>query len=187
MSKKIVDVMEKVRQQFVIGCQKTSNISEFEANKLFDLIDYFSGYGFNRSHSAAYALITYRTAYLKANFPVEFMCALLTSEKDNTEKVVEYVKEASVMGIKVLPPNINTGLAAFNVIGERVIDYGLLAVKNVGGLAIESAVAERQKNGPFQSIFDFCNRVDLRLNNRKVVESLIKCGAMDGLDVYKRQ
>lgn len=187
MSKKIVDVMEKVRQQFVIGCQKTSNISEFEANKLFDLIDYFSGYGFNRSHSAAYALITYRTAYLKANFPVEFMCALLTSEKDNTEKVVEYVKEASVMGIKVLPPNINTGLAAFNVIGERVIDYGLLAVKNVGGLAIESAVAERQKNGPFQSIFDFCNRVDLRLNNRKVVESLIKCGAMDGFKLFRSQ
>ncbi len=187
MSKKIVDVMEKVRQQFVIGCQKTSNISEFEANKLFDLIDYFSGYGFNRSHSAAYALITYRTAYLKANFPVEFMCALLTSEKDNTEKVVEYVKEASVMGIKVLPPNINTGLAAFNVIGERVIDYGLLAVKNVGGLAIESAVAERQKNGPFQSIFDFCNRVDLRLNNRKVVESLIKCGAMDCFKLFRSQ
>lgn len=187
MSKKIVDVMEKVRQQFVVGCQKTSNISEFEANKLFDLIDYFSGYGFNRSHSAAYALITYRTAYLKANFPVEFMCALLTSEKDNTEKVVEYVKEASVMGIKVLPPNINTGLAAFNVIGERVIDYGLLAVKNVGGLAIESAVAERQKNGPFQSIFDFCNRVDLRLNNRKVVESLIKCGAMDCFNLFRSQ
>ena len=179
MSKKITEVMEKVRQQFVIGCQKTSNISEFESNKLFDLIDYFSGYGFNRSHSAAYALITYRTAFLKANFPVEFMCALLTSEKDNTEKVVEYVKEAEAMGIKILNPNINTGIATFNVIGENVVDYGLLAIKNVGGLAIESLVKERQKNGPYQSLFDFCNRVDLRLNNRKVVESLIKCGAMD--------
>ena len=187
MSKKIVEVMEKVRQQFVIGCQKTNNISEFEANKLFDLIDYFSGYGFNRSHSAAYALITYRTAYLKANFPVEFMCALLTSEKDNTEKVVEYVKEAEAMGLKILPPNINTGLAAFNVVGERVIDYGLLAIKNVGGLAIESLAKERQENGAYQSLFDFCNRVDLRLNNRKVVESLIKCGAMDCFKLYRAQ
>lgn len=187
MSKKIVEVMEKVRQQFVIGCQKTSNISEFEANKLFDLIDYFSGYGFNRSHSAAYALITYRTAYLKANYPVEFMCALLTSEKDNTDKVVEYVKEAEAMGIKVLPPNINTGLAAFNVVGERVIDYGLLAIKNVGGLAIESIVAQRQEGGPYLSLFDFCNRVDLRLNNRKVVESLIRCGAMDCFKLNRAQ
>ncbi|MBL8014188.1 MAG: DNA polymerase III subunit alpha, partial [Candidatus Omnitrophica bacterium] len=171
--------------QFVIGCQKTSNISEFEANKLFDLIDYFSGYGFNRSHSAAYALITYRTAYLKANYPVEFMCALLSSEKDNTEKVVEYVKEAELMGIKILPPSINTSIAAFDVVGERVIDYGLLAIKNVGGLAIESLVKERLSNGSYQSLFDFCNRVDLRLNNRKVVESLIRCGAMDCFQISR--
>ncbi len=187
MSKKIAEVMEKVRQQFVEGCRKTSNISEFEANKLFDLIDYFSGYGFNRSHSAAYALITYRTAYLKANYPVEFMCALLTSEKDNTDKVVEYVKEAEAMGIKILPPSINTSLATFNVVGENVIDYGLLAVKNVGALAIESIVHERQKGGPYQSLFDFCNRVDLRLNNKKVVESLVKCGAMDCFKLYRAQ
>ena len=113
------------------------------------------------------------------------MCALLTSEKDNTEKVVEYVKEAEAMGIKILPPNINTGIAAFDVVGERVIDYGLLAIKNVGGLAIESVVKERLENGRFESLFDFCNRVDLRLNNRKVVESLIKCGAMDCFQISR--
>jgi DNA polymerase-3 subunit alpha len=187
MSKKIAEAMEKVRQQFIEGCKKTSNIHEVEANNLFDLIDYFSGYGFNRSHSAAYAVITYRTAYLKANYPVEFMSALLTSEKDNTDKVVEYVKEAEAMGIQVLPPNINTSFANFNVVGENVIDYGLLAVKNIGGLAIDSIVKEREAKGPYESIFDFCGRVDLRLNNRKVVESLVRCGAMDCFGLFRSQ
>jgi DNA polymerase-3 subunit alpha len=187
MSKKIAEAMEKVRQQFIEGCKKTSNLPEAEANQLFDLIDYFSGYGFNRSHSAAYAVITYRTAYLKANYPVEFMCALLTSEKDNTDKVVEYVKEAEAMGIKVLPPNINTSYSNFSVIDEHAIHYGLLAVKNVGGLAIESIVKERETNGKYESIFDFCSRVDLRLNNRKVVESLIRCGAMDCFGLFRSQ
>jgi DNA polymerase-3 subunit alpha len=187
MSKKIAEVMEKVRQQFVAGCKTASGLPEFEANALFDLIDYFSGYGFNRSHSAAYAVITYRTAYLKANYPVEFMCALLTSEKDNTEKVVEYVKEAEAMGITVRPPNINTSRSNFSVVNEKTINYGLLAVKNVGGLAIDSIVKEREANGPFESVFDFCDRVDLRLNNRKVVESLVRCGAMDCFGFFRSQ
>ncbi len=187
MSKKIAEVMEKVRQQFVAGCKTTSNLPEHEANALFDLIDYFSGYGFNRSHSAAYALITYRTAYLKSNYPVEFMCALLTSEKDNTDKVVEYVKEAGAMGIKVMPPNVNTSNSNFSVVDDHTINYGLLAVKNVGGLAIESIVRERETKGKYESIFDFCNRVDLRLNNRKVVESLVRCGAMDCFGLFRSQ
>jgi len=178
MSKKISSVMEKMRIDFVKGCLKTSHIKEFQANKLFDLIDYFSGYGFNRSHSAAYALISYQTAYLKANYPVEFMCALLTSEKDNTDKVVEYVKESEVMGISILPPNVNESLAEFNVMDDHTIYYGLLAVKNVGATAINSII-ENRKNGPYKSIFDLCSRVDLRLVNRKVLESLIKCGALD--------
>ena len=151
------------------------------------MIDYFSGYGFNRSHSAAYALITYRTAYLKANYAVEFMCALLTSEKDNTDKVVEYVKAAEEMGITVLPPDINESQLEFNVIDEKTIRFGFLAIKNVGQGAIESIVENRQKEGPYKSIFEFCKRVDLRLANRRVLESLIKCGAFDSFKIFRSQ
>ncbi|HOW36039.1 MAG TPA: DNA polymerase III subunit alpha [Candidatus Omnitrophota bacterium] len=186
MSKKEPQVMEQMRKDFVTGCRQASQISEGLANKIFDLIDYFSGYGFNRSHSAAYALISYRTAYLKANFPVEFMCALLTSEKDNTDKVVEYVKESEAMGIKILPPDINESIAEFNVVDEHTIRFGLVAVKNVGSLAIESIVKGRKK-GKYASLFDFCERVDLRLANRKVMESLIKCGAFDSFNLYRSQ
>ncbi|MFH1359552.1 MAG: DNA polymerase III subunit alpha [Candidatus Omnitrophota bacterium] len=186
MSKKIPAVMERNRKDFVLGCQKTSKIHEGLGNKLFDLIDYFSGYGFNRSHSAAYALISYRTAYLKANYPVEFMAALLTCERDNTDKVVEYIKEAEAMGIKVLPPDMNESIEEFNVINEKTIRYGLLAVKNVGSSAIESIVAER-KNGLYTSLFNLCERVDLRLANHKVLESLIKCGAFDFIGIHRSQ
>ncbi len=186
MSKKDPKEMDRMRKDFIDGCHKANRIAEGLASKVFDLIDYFSGYGFNRSHSAAYALISYRTAYLKANYPVEFMCALLTSEKDNTDKVVEYVKESEAMGMRVLPPDVNESIAQFNVIDDKTIRYGLLAVKNIGSLAIESIVHQR-KNGTFVSIFDFCERVDLRLANRKVVESLIKCGAFDGFGGYRAQ
>jgi DNA polymerase III subunit alpha len=187
MGKKIPAEMQKMRQFFIDGCAKESNISETEANRLFDLIDYFAGYGFNRSHSAAYALITYRTAYLKSNYPVEFMCALLTSERDNTDKVVEYVKEAEAMGIQVLPPDINSSKAQFSVVDDKTIRYGLLAVKNVGSSAIDSVVEHREKEGLYKSIFDFCLRVDLRLNNHKVVESLIKSGSMDSFRAKRAQ
>lgn len=187
MSKKDPTEMDKMRKEFVEGCHKASKINEALANKLFDLIDYFSGYGFNRSHSAAYALISYRTAYLKANFPVEFMCALLTSEKDNTDKVVEYVKESEAMGIKIVPPNINESIAEFSVLDDHAICYGLLAVKNIGGLAIESIVKNRKSGGVYKSIFDLCERVDLRLSNRKVLESLVKCGALDCFKAFRAQ
>jgi DNA polymerase-3 subunit alpha len=187
MSKKIPEVMEAQRRTFVEGCRQASRIEAEEANRLFDLIDYFSGYGFNRSHSAAYALISYQTAYLKANFPVEFMCALMTCEKDNTDKVVEYVRESEQMGIAILPPDINESVSEFSVVSEKSIRFGLLAVKNVGELAIESMVAQRRSAGAFSSLYDFCQRVDLRLVNRKVLESLIKCGAFDGLKVYRSQ
>jgi len=179
MGKKIPAEMEKMRSFFIEGCKANSGIHEHEANRLFGLIDYFAGYGFNRSHSAAYALITYRTAYLKANYPVEFMAALLTSERDNTDKVVEYVKETQAMGLSILPPDVNHSHARFSVVNDKAIRYGLLAVKNIGGAAIESMVHARKKDGPFVSIFDFCRRVDLRLNNRKVLESLVKSGSMD--------
>jgi len=179
MGKKIAAEMQKMRSFFIEGCAKTNQIPEPQANQLFDLIDFFAGYGFNRSHSAAYALITYRTAYLKANYPVEFMTALLTSERDNTDKVVEYVKECGALKIAILPPDVNKSFAPFTVENKKAIRYGLLAVKNIGSSAIESMVHARQEGGPFNSIFDFCRRIDLRLNNRKVVESLVKSGAFD--------
>ncbi len=187
MGKKIPEEMAKMRSYFVDGCAQRSGIKEGEANRLFDLIDYFAGYGFNRSHSAAYAMITYRTAYLKANFPTEFMCALLSSERDNTDKVVEYVKEAQAIGMEVLPPDVNESAAQFSVVGGKKIRYGLLAVKNIGASAILSMLEQRRKQGPFTSLFDFCSRVDLRLNNRKVLESLIKSGSFDSFGARRAQ
>lgn len=184
MAKKIPEEMDKQRQLFVDGCIK-NKISSKIAVKVFDLIDYFSGYGFNRSHSAAYALISYRTAYLKANYPVEFMTALLTSEKENTDKVVEYVKECERMGTTVLHPTVNESFSKFTVENENSIRFGLLAVKNVGQGAIDSIVQARQASGAFDSLENLCQRVDLRLVNRKVLESLIKCGSMDNFG-YKR-
>ena len=187
MGKKIAAEMQKMRSFFIEGCAKTSQMSETQANQLFDLIDFFAGYGFNRSHSAAYALITYRTAYLKANYPVEFMTALLTSERDNTDKVVEYVKEGAALGISVLPPDVNHSFAQFTVENKKSIRYGLLAVKNIGAGAIESMIKARKEGGLFTSIFDFCRRIDLRLNNRKVLESLIKSGAFDAFKSRRAQ
>jgi len=183
IGKKIPEIMEEQRNKFVTGCAK-NNISEKVATQIFDLIDFFSGYGFNKSHSAAYALISWRTAYLKANFPVEFMAALLTSERTNTDKIVEYISESGRMGIKVLPPDINTSYANFTVTGEKDIRFGLFAVKNVGEVALESIVNVRREKR-FESFFDFCERIDSRTVNKKVIESLIRCGAMDSFN-FKR-
>lgn len=177
MGKKIPEVMENQRKNFLNGCIK-NGIRESAASKIFDLIEYFSGYGFNKSHSTAYALISYRTAYLKANYPVEFMAALLTSERDNTDKIVEYVNEAERMGLTVKPPDINESDMLFKIVDEKTIRFGLLAIKNVGKGAAESIVGAREK-GKYGTLEDLCHRVDLRLANRKVLESLIKCGAMD--------
>jgi DNA polymerase-3 subunit alpha len=186
MSKKNPAVMEKQRENFINGCSK-NGITKGMANKLFDLIEHFSGYGFNKSHSAAYAMISYRTAYLKANYPVEFMTALLTSERDNTDKIVEYVNEAGRMGIQVLPANINESDAYFKVVDDSTIRFGLLAVKNVGKGAIESILSARKSAGCFTSLQELCQRIDLRLVNRKVLESLIKCGALDSFGLHRAQ
>jgi DNA polymerase-3 subunit alpha len=186
MAKKIPQEMEKQRSQFIEGCLR-KKVDKKIATKVFDLIDYFSGYGFNRSHSAAYAVISYRTAYLKANYPVEFMTALLTSEKENTDKVVEYVNECRHMGVAVSNPTVNESFSKFTVESESAIRFGLLAVKNVGRGAIDSIVEARQKDGLFRSLEDLCERVDLRLVNRKVIESLIKCGAMDSFGLVRSQ
>ena len=186
MAKKIPEVMEQQRKNFTEGCQK-QGVMKVIASKIFDLVVYFSGYGFNRSHSAAYAMISYRTAYLKANYPVEFMTALLTSEKDNIDKVVAYVNESNKMGIKISPPMVNKSFAKFTVENEKMIRFGLLAVKNVGRGAIDSIVSARKESGEFKDFFDFCKKLDLRLANRKVMESLIKCGAMDDFGLYRSQ
>ncbi len=185
MGKKIPEIMEQQRKSFISGCVK-NGVSESTATKIFDLIEYFSGYGFNKSHSAAYALISYRTAYLKANYPVEYMCALLTSERDNTDKIVEYVNEAMRMGLSILPPDMNQSDALFKVIDQKTIRFGLLAVKNVGLGAIESIV-EARKSGTFVSLEDLCRRIDTRLVNKKVLESLIKCGALDDFKMPRAQ
>ncbi len=141
----------------------------------------------HNSHSAAYALISYRTAYLKANFPVEFMTALLTSEKDNIDKIALYKEEAERMGIRVLPPDVNESFAKFTMTKEHSIRFGLAAVKNVGQGAIDSIVKAREKWGRFESLYDFCERVDPRLVNRKVLESLIKCGAFNSFNLFRSQ
>ncbi|MCM8780158.1 MAG: DNA polymerase III subunit alpha, partial [Candidatus Omnitrophica bacterium] len=186
MAKKIPEVMEQQRKNFVLGAQK-NHIETSIANKIFDLIVHFSGYGFNKSHSAAYAMISYRTAYLKAHYPAEFMAALLTSERDNTDKIAQYVAEAGRMGITVLGPDINESDACFKVVDDRLIRFGLLAVKNVGLGAIESIIAARKKHGRFNSIYELVEHVDLRLVNRKVLESLIKCGALDSFKMHRAQ
>jgi DNA polymerase-3 subunit alpha len=147
------------------------------AKEIFDLMEKFGGYGFNKSHSAAYALITYQTAYLKAHFPVAFMAALLTSEMHSSDGVIKFIAECRSHDIPVQPPNINESDKAFTVRGGEIL-FGLVAVKNVGEGAIDVIIAERA-NGPFTSLFDFCERVDLRKVNKRVLESLIKCGAFD--------
>jgi DNA polymerase-3 subunit alpha len=177
MGKKIAEEMAKQRERFVKGAVERG-FPEKKIVRLFDLMEQFAGYGFNKSHSAAYALLAYHTAYLKTHYPVEFMAALLTSQTGNTDNVVKYINECRDMGIPVEPPDINVSDAYFTP-HDNAIRFGLAAVKNVGRTAIESIIAARQETGRFHSIFEFCEKVDLRLLNRRVMESLIKSGAMD--------
>jgi DNA polymerase-3 subunit alpha len=158
-------------------------IPEKKARKIWDHMEQFAGYGFNKSHSAAYAWLAYQTAYLKANYPAYFMAALLTSERANTDKMVVYIGECREMGIRVLPPDVNQSDIFFTVVGND-IRFGLAAIKNVGEGAVEAVLRARQA-GPFQSLFDFCERVDLRAVNRRVVESFIKSGSFDSLDARR--
>src|SRR5450432_3439489 len=177
MGKKNHEEMAQQRERFIQGATQRGYPPK-KIEKIFDLMAQFAGYGFNKSHSAAYALLAYQTAYLKTHYPVEFMAALLTSVTGNTDDVVKYINECREMGIAVEPPDINVSDANFTPHGEA-IRFGLAAVKNVGGNAIESIVKARTKKGRFKSIFDFCERVDLRLLNKRVLESLVKSGAMD--------
>jgi len=179
MGKKDPEAMAKQRERFVRGATERG-FPPKKIEKLFDLMEQFAGYGFNKSHSAAYALLAYQTAFLKTHYPVEFMAALLTSVSGSTDDVVKYINECREMGIAVEPPDINVSDAYFTPHGEA-IRFGLAAVKNVGHNAIESIVAARKEAGEFKSIFQFCEKVDLHLLNKRVMESLIKSGAMDRL------
>ncbi|MCM8776039.1 MAG: DNA polymerase III subunit alpha, partial [Candidatus Omnitrophica bacterium] len=185
IGKKIPEIMEREKKAFMDGAAR-KGVPAKVAERIWNLIDYFSGYGFNKSHSTAYALISYQTAYLKAHYPIEFMTALLTSEIGNTNRIVQYIEESKRMKIRVLPPSVNESYSEFTC-RESYIRFGLIAVKNVGSTAIESILGEREKGGPFKSFFDFTQRVDLRVCNRKVLESLIKCGAMDEFGLRRSQ
>ena len=193
MGKKIMEQLEKQRGNFITGAAK-NGINEKLANKIFDLMAHFGGYGFNKSHASAYGLLSYQTAYLKANFPVEYMAALCTAEigrstmasKEVESKLVGFLRDCDSMGIEVLPPDIQKSAGVFNVESavkaqKPQIRFGLTAIKNVGAGAVESIIQSREKDGPFKSLEDFCSRVDTRLTNRKVVESLCKGGAFDGI------
>jgi DNA polymerase-3 subunit alpha len=177
MGKKDEKIMAEQRERFVKGAVERK-FPQKKVEKIFDLMAEFAGYGFNKSHSAAYALLAYHTAYLKTHYPVEFMAALLTSQAGNTDNVVKYINECREMGIPVEPPNVNVSDAFFTPHGNA-IRFGLAAVKNVGRNAIESIVSARKELGRFSSIFEFCEKIDLRMLNRRVLESLIKAGAMD--------
>ncbi|MEA2021232.1 MAG: DNA polymerase III subunit alpha, partial [Candidatus Caldatribacteriota bacterium] len=186
MGKKQKKVMEKQRELFIKGAQK-NKIKKNIAAEVFDLIAYFAGYGFNKSHSVSYAYISYQTAYLKKNYPVEYMASLLTSIMGNSDKISLYIRECQNMGIQILPPEINQSLVNFTVVGNKSIRFGMAAVKNVGEKAIESIIEERKKNNKYKSLFDFCQRVDLRVINKRVTESLIRCGSFDSLGGKKSQ
>ncbi|MEI8234453.1 MAG: DNA polymerase III subunit alpha [Verrucomicrobiota bacterium] len=201
MGKKDKAKMAKERITFVEGCQKLNHIPEAKANEIFDLLEKFAGYGFNRSHSAAYAWVSYQTAFLKANYPVEFMAAVMSNEISNTDKISVFVAECERMGIKILEPDVNKSSLKFapeaaardlppkadGTPYHGAIRYGLAAIKNVGEAAMESAIAEREANGLFTSLEDFCSRVDSKKMNKKGLECLVKCGAFDFTGVERAQ
>jgi DNA polymerase III subunit alpha len=201
MGKKKLEEMAKQRDSFVKGCAKLNNIPAAKANQIFDLLEKFAGYGFNKSHAAAYAVLAYQTAYLKANYPVEFFCAMMTNDMADTEKLSQYIAEARSMGIEVLPPDVNESqvyfapapgapvsppaeprdAAAKDVGPGGAIRFGLAAIKGVGEVAVQAVLKGRSEGGAFSSLADLCERVDARTVNRKVLEALIKCGACDCL------
>ncbi len=178
MGKKDADAMAKERTKFVEGAKRVNNIEEKTANSIFDILNKFAGYGFNKSHSAAYAILSYQTGFLKANYPVQFMAAMLSSELGNSEKVSHFVAECEAMGLKVLGPDVNESREMFTPVADK-IRFGLAGVKGVGELAAQKIIAERDAKGPFASFEDFISRVDGRAINKRVLEHLSKTGAFD--------
>ena len=184
MGKKLPEEMAKHRGAFVAGAAN-NGVSERRANELFDLMEKFAGYGFNKSHAAAYAVLAYQTAYLKAHYPAEFMAATLSADMDNTDKVQLLVDDAVANGIAVLPPDIHASEYRFTPVARGAIRYGLGAIKGTGESAIGHIIRARAQGGPFKDLFDFCHRVDKRIVNRRVVESLIRAGAFDCIDDHR--
>ncbi|MFC2074990.1 DNA polymerase III subunit alpha [Bdellovibrionota bacterium] len=185
MGKKIHSEMKRQKQRFLDGSAK-NGIPVYKGEKIFDLIAKFAEYGFPKSHSTAYAIVAYQTAYLKAHYPAEFMAALLTSEVDNTDKITAYIQDARSNGLEILPPDVNESEWRFTVVDER-IRAGLGVIKGVGEAAIEAIIEARDKEGPFQNLFDFCNRVNLKKVNKKVLEVLIQSGAFDATGNHRAQ
>ncbi|MFK7159755.1 DNA polymerase III subunit alpha [Marinospirillum sp. MEB164] len=180
MGKKKPEEMEKMRGLFLEGAQN-NGINPTLAGQIFDLVEKFAGYGFNKSHSAAYGLVSYQTAWLKAHYPAPFMAAVLSTEMNNTDKVVMLVEECRAMGLTVTPPNVNQGSWRFTVNPEGEIVYGLGAIKGVGEGPVEAIVQARATQGPFSDLFDFCQQVDIKKLNKRCLEALIRCGALDDL------
>lgn len=178
MGKKKPEEMEKQRQIFIEGCRKQNKIPPEKAEKIFNNISKFADYGFNKSHSTGYAIIAYRTAWLKAHYPAEFMAALLSSEMGNTDKLPVFIAEAREMELDILPPNVNESEVRFKPL-NKAIRFGLAGIKNIGEAAAAGIVREREQNGPFNDLMDFCARVDLSSVNRKCLETLVRCGAFD--------
>ncbi|WP_204483985.1 DNA polymerase III subunit alpha [Aeromonas veronii] len=184
MGKKKPEEMAKQRAGFEEGAVKNGIDGEL-AMKIFDLVEKFAGYGFNKSHSAAYALVSYQTLWLKTHFPAEFMAAVMTADMDNTDKIVTLVDECQRMGLTVIPPDVNTGRYRFSVNEDGHIVYGIGAVKGVGEGPIDAILSARDQDGPFRDLFDFCNRVDIKKLNKRVMEKLILSGAMDRLGPHR--
>ncbi len=184
MGKKKASEMAEQKSRFEKGAAK-NKIDPEKATHIFELMEKFAGYGFNKSHSAAYAMITYQTAYLKAHYPSEFMAAQLTCETGNPDKITTYISECRNMGLEILPPHVNDSFESFHVSNGKIV-FGLGAVKNVGENAVNSILESRREGGVFCSMYDFARRVDLRKVNKKVIESLIKCGAFDGMGPNRR-
>jgi DNA polymerase-3 subunit alpha len=180
MGKKKPELMARYAVQFVDGCAQ-KGIERDKAQKLYELIAKFAEYGFNRSHAAAYAFLAYQTAYLKANYPAEFMAGNMSLEQGDTDKIVLYMEECRRMGLDVRPPDINTSGAHFGIEGDTLLRFPLGAIKGVGDKAVEAIVDERAKNGPFRDLYEFCDRVDARQANKGCLESLIKAGAFDAI------
>ncbi|MCP5151231.1 MAG: DNA polymerase III subunit alpha [Chromatiales bacterium] len=180
MGKKKPEEMAKQREVFVGGATGRG-VDEGVASYIFDLMEKFAGYGFNKSHSAAYALLSYHTAWLKAHYPAAFMAAVLSADMDNTDKVVVFIDECRDLGLRVLPPDVNHCEHPFTVAGERVVRYGLGAVKGVGEGAVGAIIEERERDGPYADLFDFCRRIDTKRVNRRTIEALVRGGALDAL------
>ena len=185
IGKKKVDVMAEQQSKFIEGCAKANNISAELANQIWEKIKMFAGYGFNKSHSAAYAIVSYQTAYLKANYPVEFMAAVMTSEIENSEKLAFLIGTCRQMGIKILPPDVNSSGINFSVDKGR-IRFGLGAIKGVGETAAAKIISSREQDGPFKSFLDFCERCGTELNSR-MIEFLTRAGALDALKLRRSQ